>query len=283
MPDFPIVDSHMHFWDPRMLRYPWLEGVPPLNRPFLPGDFDAGRGDVDVERIVFVQAEADRGQFREETEWVSSLARGDRRICGIVAWAPLENGAEAEADLASLAENPLIKGIRRIIQFETDEDFCIQPDFVRGVRLLSRFGWSFDLGVGHIHLPNAARLARQCPEVRFVLDHLGKPDVRHRIIKPWREHVKALSDLPNVWCKLSGLATEADHEAWKPDDLKPYLDKALECFGFDRVMFGGDWPVATQATGYSRWVETLQWAVAGCGDGNLRKLFRDNAVSFYRL
>lgn len=283
MPSFPIVDSHLHFWDPRILRYPWLDGVPPLNRPFLPADFDAARGSVEVEKAVFIQAEADRSQSVGETDWVSGLAREDGRIAGIVAWAPLENGDAAEADLEALASNPLVKGIRRIIHLEPDEDFCILPDFVRGVRLLSRFGWTFDLAVRPAQMANALLLARQCPGIRFVLDHLGKPDVRHRIDKPWREHLKALARLPNVWCKLSGLDPEADRGAGRQEELKPYIDRALECFGFDRVLFGGDWPVAAQAAGYVHWVETLQWAVSGCAEGDLRKLFRDNAVSFYGL
>jgi len=281
MPSFPIVDSHLHFWDPRVLPYPWLEEVPPLNRPFLPADFDQARGPVDVERIVFIQSETDRARSLEETEWVSSLAQADPRIAGIVAWAPLESGEAALENLEALAANPMVKGIRRMIHLEPDEDFCILPDFVRGVRLLSRFHWTFDLAVRPAQMENALSLARQCPEVRFVLDHAGKPDVRHRIDKPWRDRLKDLSRLPNVWCKLSGLATEADGDAWKQEDLKPYIDKTVECFGFDRILFGGDWPVA--ATGYARWVETLQWAVGGCVDGELRRLFRDNAVLFYGM
>ena len=124
---------------------------------------------------------------------------------------------------------------------------------------------------------------RAVPEVQFILDHIGKPDIKNKLLDPWRAEIKTLSEFPNVWCKVSGLVTEADHENWTREQLKPYIDHVIECFGFDRVMYGGDWPVAFQATEYPRWVETLDWAIEGCTDKELKKLFRDNAAAFYRL
>jgi L-fuconolactonase len=281
--DFPIVDTHLHVWDPRRLRYPWLDQVPFLNKPYLLADYRRACGSIEVERMVFVQAEADFGQYKEETDWVTSLAAEDPRLQGIVSWAPLEKGDRVERELASLAENPLVKGIRRIIQFEPDPEFCLRPDFVRGVQLLARFGLSFDICISHVHMENTIRFVRQCPQVQFILDHIGKPDINNQLFEPWEAHLKTLSEIPNVWCKMSGLVTEADHRRWKREQLKPYIDHVLECFSFDRVTYGGDWPVAYQATEYPRWVETLEWAVGGCSKSELRKLFRDNALSFYRL
>jgi L-fuconolactonase len=233
--------------------------------------------------MVFLQCEVDPTQFRAEAAWVTSLAQQDPRIEGIVPWAPLEKGDAARPDLEQFAANPLIKGVRRIIQFEPDIEFCLRPDFVRGVQALADYGFSFDICISHIQLANTIKLVEQCPDVKFILDHIGKPDIKNHLLDPWRDEIRTLAALPNVWCKISGLVTEADHQQWTRDDLKPYIDHVIESFGFDRVMYGGDWPVAYQATDYPRWVETLEWAIAGCSDAELRKLFRENAVSFYRL
>lgn len=283
MIDFPIIDAHLHLWDPKRLRYPWLDNIPLLNRPYLPEDYRKACGPVQVEKMVFLQCECIPEQFLQEAEWITSLARQDPRIQGIVPWAPLEKGEAARPDLERLAQNPLIKGVRRIIQFESDLSFCLRPDFVRGVQILSDYNFSFDICISHVQMANAIRFVRQCPNVRFILDHIGKPDIKNRLLDPWRAEIKALSEMPNVWCKVSGLVTEADHKNWTKEDLKPYIDHVVACFGFDRVVYGGDWPVSYQATDYPRWVETLVWAVSGASEAERRKLFHDNAVAFYRL
>jgi len=283
MINFPIVDAHVHLWDPANLNYPWLEAVPLLNKPYLLENYIKACGQVQVGKMVFVQAEADFSQFMEEAAWVTSLAKEDQRIEGIVPWAPLEKGDAVRMDLEKLADNRLIKGIRRIIQFEEDIEFCLRPDFVKGVQALPDFDLSFDICISHIQMANTIKMVQQCPDVQFILDHIGKPDIKNQIFEPWKQELKTLSGFPNVWCKMSGLVTEADHRNWTRDDLKPYIDHVLDCFGFDRVMFGGDWPVAYQATKYPRWVETLEWAVSGCSDVELKKLFHDNAIAFYKL
>lgn len=284
MIDFPIVDTHLHLWDTNALRYPWLADIPLLNKPYLLEDFDRATGPVQIEKMVFLQCEVDPAQFMEEARWVTKLAtEQDARIQGIVPWAPLERGDAARADLEALAGNPLIKGIRRIIQFEPDPEFCLRPDFVAGVQALADYNLSFDLCINHHQMANTIKMVQQCLDVRFILDHIGKPDIKAQAFEPWKSEMRQLAQLPNVWCKVSGLVTEADHLHWTPDDLKPYIDHVIECFGFDRVMYGGDWPVAYQAAEYPRWVEALEWAVEGCSENELRKLFRDNAIAFYRL
>lgn len=284
MPAFPIIDTHLHLWDPGYLRYSWLDGNALLNKPYLLADYRKACGAVQVEKMVFLQCEVDFALFREEAAWVTSLAKQDPRIAGIVPWAPLEKGDAARADLeALLAANPLIKGIRRIIQFEPEIDFCLRPDFVKGVQALADYGLSFDICISHIQMANTIKLVAQCPNVHFILDHIGKPDIRQQIFEPWKREIRTLAQFPNVCCKVSGLVTEADHKAWTKEDLKPYIDHVIDSFGFDRVIFGGDWPVAYQATEYPRWVETLEWAVAGCSERELYKLFHDNAQAFYRL
>lgn len=283
MPNFPIVDTHLHIWDLKRLRYPWLANVPMLNRDHLIEEYRQVCGPVQVAKMVFLQCECDFAQFQEEADWVTEVAAVDPRIRGIVPWAPLEKGDGADAALANLASNPLIKGIRRIIQFEPDPEFCLQPKFVRGVQLLPRHGLSFDICINHTQMANTLKLVRQCPETAFIVDHIAKPDIKNQLLDPWREHMREFAALPNVWCKMSGLATEADFEKWTPADLRPYIDHVVECFGFDRIIFGGDWPVASQATDYPRWVNTLDAALKGCSPDELHKVYVRNAEKFYRV
>ncbi len=283
MPDFPIVDTHLHLWDLSRLRYPWLASVPALNKNHLIADYRRACGKVEVAKMVFLQCDCDPTQFQAEADWVTEVARTDPRICGIVPWAPLEKGDAAGPALAQLASNPLVKGIRRIIQFEADQEFCLRPDFVRGVQSLHGHGLSFDLCINHRQLANTIELVRRCPDVSFVLDHIGKPDIKSGRLDPWRAELRELAQFPNVTCKLSGLVTEADLAAWKPADLQPYIDHVMACFGVDRVMFGGDWPVSTQATDYPRWVTTLDAALKGSSRDELQKVYVRNAEAFYRV
>jgi L-fuconolactonase len=283
MPNFPIVDTHLHIWNPRYLRYPWLDDIPLLNKPYLLEDYNKATGPVEVERMVFLQCECEPSQFMQEAAWVTEQAQIDPRIQGIVPWAPLEQGDAARVHLETLARNPLIKGVRRIIQFEPDPEFCLQPDFVRGVQALADYGLSFDICIHEGQMANTVKMVAQCPDVQFILDHIGKPQIRNHLMEPWRTELTKLAAFPNVWCKMSGLVTEADHKQWTPQDLRPYIDHVMETFGFDRVMYGGDWPVAYQATEYPRWVSTLEEAVSGASEAELRKLFHGNAIAFYRL
>ncbi len=282
MDKFPIVDTHVHLWHPKQLRYPWLKDVPSLNRPFLLKDYNDATENLEIESMVFVQCDTHPDDGLKETAWVTSLAAREHRIRGIVAWAPLEEGNAVAAFVEKLAEESLVKGIRRLIQGES-VDFCIQPNFVNGIKTLARYGLSFDLCIFHPQLANAIRLVEQCPHVQFILDHIGKPDIKNQLFEPWRQEIKVLADFPNVHCKVSGVVTEADHDNWTLDNVKPYIDHIIECFGFDRVIYGSDWPVSTLATEYSRWVQTLKEVVAGCTPEEMKKLFRDNAIRFYRL
>jgi L-fuconolactonase len=283
MLDFPIVDTHVHLWDPARISYPWLEHQPQLNRPFLLEDYDQALGPIQVEKLVFLQCDCDFSQFMAEAEWVASLAAQEPRLQGMVPWAPIEKGEAVRPDLERLAQNPLVKGVRRLLQSEA-VDFCLQPDFIKGVQALADYDLTFDICIYHFQMANAIKMVEQCPQVNFILDHIGKPDIKTGRLEPWQTEIKQLSELPNVWCKISGLVTEADHQLWTKEDLKPYIDHVIDCFGFDRVMYGSDWPVATLATDYTHWVETLFWAtVSTCAEVELRKLFRENAIRFYRL
>lgn len=282
MEKIPIVDTHVHLWHPKQFRYPWLKQVPTLNKPYLLKDYSTAHENLEIESIVFVQCDVHPDDGLKETAWVTSLAAVEPRIRGIVAWAPLEEGKQVAPFVEKLAEDTLVKGIRRLIQGES-VDFCIQPNFINGVKTLARYGLSFDICIFHPQLANAIRLVEQCPNVQFILDHIGKPDIKNQLFEPWKQEIKTLADFPNVYCKISGLVTEADHENWTAADLQPYIEHVIECFGFDRVIYGSDWPVSTLASDYPRWVQTLQEAVAGCTSEELNKLFHDNAIKFYRL
>lgn len=277
-----VVDSHAHFWDTGYLNYPWLEELPSLNRPYLPDHVPTGGADYCVERIVFVQADCLPNQGVAEVDWVSGLADTDRRIRGIVAFAPLERPDAAAPILETLSLRPLVKGIRRLIQSEP-LGFSVQPAFVQGVQLLAEYGFTCDLCIKHPQLPDVIRLVEQCPDVRFVLDHIGKPDIKGHVLEPWRQNIAALAALPNVWCKISGLVTEADTANWTAEDLRPYIEAVIESFGVARVMFGSDAPVAYLATTYDRWVETLRGATRDLSAADQARLFAANATAFYRL
>ena len=297
MIDIPIIDAHLHIWDIDHLDYPWLTDEPDINRTHLVSDYCEVTEGLNIEKMVFLQCEVDGSQYQEEADWVSGLAaEEDPRIQGIVSFAPLEKGEAARPALERLTRDPLLKGVRRIIESEEDLRFCLRPDFIRGVQMLAEFGLSFDLCLkGDEQFENALELVRQCPEVPFILDHIGKPAIGDGLLEPWRQHLGELADLPNVHCKMSGLVTAADHAearaasgaamtfSWTREQLRPYIDHVIESFGFDRVMYGGDWPVSTLAAKYPDWVAALDWATAGSSEEELQKLYRRNAIGFYRL
>jgi L-fuconolactonase len=223
-----------------------------------------------------------------EPQWVIERAKEDARLKGIVAHAPVEYGEQVRSFLDALvALNPLgrtlIKGVRRLIQSEPDPAFCIHPSFVRGVQILGEYGLSFDVCVYYPQMASAVELVRRCPNTSFILDHIGKPAIKERILDPWRAQIEEFASLPNVICKVSGAATEADHERWTIDDVKPYVEHVLESFGEDRVAYGGDWPVVLNASSYARWVETLDTLTAHLSAEAKRKLWNENARRFYRL
>lgn len=282
MPSFPIIDTHLHLWDPGLLPYPWLKNVPLLNRPYLLDDYRRAFASVDIDAMVFVQCEADFAAYEREADWVAEQARIDPRIKGMVAWAPLEKGGAVAADLSRLKRHRILRGIRRIIQFEDDIDFCLRPAFMEGVRTLREFGLSFDICIDHRHMANILRLVAAIPDVPMILDHIGKPAIRDGAREPWAGQLRELSRFTNVACKMSGVATEARPD-WTPAELRPFMDTAFDAFGFDRIMFGGDWPVTLQAIQPSRWIALLDETLAGVDESDRRKFWRGNAMRIYRL
>lgn len=281
---FPLVDTHVHLWDPRRLSYPWLAELPALHRPFLPDDYRAACGPYQVGRMVFVQCEADPAQYRQETAWISELAQHDPRIGAIVSWAPLSQGEAARDDLDALAQNPLVRGVREILQFQADPAWCLRPEMVCGVRMLADYNFCFELCLkGSAQMASAIELVRRCPEVRFVLDHIGKPMIAQGELEPWQSQLRQLAALENVCCKLSGLIVEADPQRWTAAELRPYLDHVVDCFGFARLMWGGDWPVVLLASPLERWLATADAWSGQFSEDERRRLFCDNALAWYGM
>jgi L-fuconolactonase len=284
LPDFPIVDSHVHLYDPALLPYHWLKNAPPINKRHLSEDYTAQTRPVVVEKLVFVEVDVEVGRHVDEARWVGELSKADKRVAGIVAAVPLERGRAIEPDLQVLSRLPLVKGVRRLIQhFVKEPGWCLQPDFIAGMKLLPQYGLTFDLCILHPQFGDMLELVRRCPEVTFMLDHIGKPGIKEGIREPWWRQMRELAGMPNVVCKLSGVVTEADHSKWTYDEVAPYMTHTIECFGFDRVAFGGDWPVSELAARYPEWVGVVDRVTAGASRSDLDKLYRETAIRFYRL
>jgi L-fucono-1,5-lactonase len=253
------IDAHQHFWRYDPARYPWIgERMQVLKRDYLPSDLEPLLRAADVSGTIAVQAE----QAVAETEWLLELADRHPFVRGVVGWVDLCAKDAGEA-LARLARRPKLVGIRHIVHDEPDDDFLLRPDFRSGVARLREHALVYDLLLFPKHLPRAVRLATEFPEQAFVLDHIAKPFIRDGTVEPWREDLRRLAALPNVSCKLSGLVTEARWDAWRAQDLRPYLDVVLEAFGAERLMLGSDWPVCTLAADYARTLGVVvDWSAA---------------------
>jgi L-fuconolactonase len=291
MPRFPVIDTHLHIWDPQRLSYAWIKGNPLFDRPYHVEDYRRDSAGVEVEAMVFLECYADftpeSGQYLEEVEFVEDEAKRDPRIVGIVPMAPLEKGRGAEPILAEMAEkHPTIKGIRRIVEFDADpRALTLSDPFIEGVNFLEKFGMHFEINVNHTQMDIVREFVPWIPNVPMILDHCGKPGIKEGAIEQYRSDVAELSRHPNLWCKLSDLPVEADLANWTEADLRPYIEATIEAFGVERTIYAGDYPVCLQATTLPRWVEVLDRAFAemDLSEDETRKIYRDNANAFYRL
>jgi L-fuconolactonase len=239
------IDAHQHFWQYDAEEYDWIdESMTPLKRDFLPDDLRTEMGGAGFDACVAVQAR----QTLDETRWLLALADEHPFVAGVVGWVDLQSDAGA-AQIEAL-RHPKLVGVRHIVQAES-EGFLTRSPFRRGIAALDRHGLAYDILVYARQLREAIRFAADFPEQRFVLDHLGKPDIRSGSFDAWRRDLDRLANLPNVWAKLSGLVTEADWRRWTRAELHRYANAALDAFGADRLMIGSDWPVCTLAGTYS--------------------------------
>jgi L-fuconolactonase len=236
---FERIDAHHHLWRYDAAQYPWMTGeMDSIRHDFLVEDLAAVTRESQITGTVVVQAR----QSVEETRWLSELASNSELIRGVVGWAPLTD-ARVLPVLESLASLPKVRAIRHVLHDEPDDAYMLREDFNRGVSYLRDIELVYDLLVFERHLPHIIEFVDRHPDQIFVLDHIGKPQIRNRQIEPWDANIKELGQRENVYCKVSGMATEADWKEWCDDDLQRYFDIVLEAFGADRLMFGSDWPV----------------------------------------
>ncbi len=277
-----LLDAHVHLWEVDRFGYEWLEDLPILDHTHGLDEYTRATEEVPVDGMVFVECTEsfDDQVARTEVEWVQSVA--DDRLRGIVAHASLEQGAASREHLDWLAEQPQVVGVRRILQDDPPE-FLLDSDLAEGIRLLSDYEFTFDLTVTAVQLEQTIALVDRCPNVQFVLDHLGKPAIREGQLDPWRTHLERLAEREHVACKLSGVLTEADLEAWTSEDVRPFIEHALECFGPDRLLYGGDWPVLRLAADYSTWVDLVEARLQTDTEVERRTIFRETAERVYDL
>lgn len=272
------IDAHQHFWVYDPLDYGWIdETMVPLRRNFLPADLKPELEREGFHGCVAVQAR----QSLEETLWLLELAKRNPFIVGVVGWADLRS-PRLRSDLESFARNPKLVGLRHIVQSEPDGHFLLHPDFLCGIALLEEFDLAYDILIYPRHLPAAAEFVARFPRQRFVLDHLAKPPIKNGTSSLWERGIRDLAFFPNVFCKLSGLVTEADWKNWKPEQLKPYLDVAFDSFGAYRLMIGSDWPVCTLAGSYSQVMQAVKDYLAGFSKDVNDAVLGGNAQEFWK-
>ncbi|MEZ6063112.1 MAG: amidohydrolase family protein [Planctomycetaceae bacterium] len=275
------IDAHQHFWNLSLpFNYGWLrtDDHQAICRDYLPGDLKPHLAATGVQKSVFVQTQHDL----DETRWALSLADENDFVAGIVGWVDLASD-ECADQLAEFSGHPKFVGIRHVTQDEPDDDFIVRPDVIQGLKVLQQHRVPFDLLFYAKHLKHAETLGRELPELPMVIDHLAKPKIKAGITAGWIDDLKAASKFPNIFCKLSGMVTEADWTNWRPADLRPYVDAALEAFGPDRCMFGSDWPVCELAATYEQVHGALEELSGDLSDSERDRIFGGTATEFYGL
>lgn len=276
-----IIDAHQHFWQLDLpFDYGWLSKPEhaAINRSYLPHDLLPRLRSNGVDGSIFVQTQHDLAENR----WVLGLADQHEFIVGVVGWADLSSD-RCEQQLQELLSHPKFCGIRHVTQDEPDENFIIRADVVRGLRVLQRHGVPFDLLFYVQHLRHAETLGRQLPDLPMVIDHLSKPQIRLGRIDEWAADLRRAAECDNIYCKLSGLVTEADWQRWTVADLRPYVETAIEAFGVERCMFGTDWPVCELAAEYSDVVAALRELTSELSVAERERIFGGTAIQFYGL
>jgi L-fuconolactonase len=272
------IDAHQHFWKFDPIRDSWIdETMQKIQRDFLPEDLLPLLQENQFSGCVAVQA----SQSEDETNFLVNLAAKNDFIKGVVGWVDLR-GVTIEERLSHFSSNKIIKGFRHVVQGEPD-DFMLRKDFQNGISALKQFNFTYDILIFHRQLPAAIELVNQFPDQPFVIDHIAKPDIKSGHILSWKKGIQEISKAENISCKISGMVTEADWKNWKTDDLKPYLDIVFENFSADKLMFGSDWPVLNVASNYTEVVKTLEDYIAQLSVENQKKIWNQNAISFYKL
>jgi len=272
------IDSHQHFWKFDPVRDSWIdETMKNIQRDFLPEDLQPILKENQFEGCVAVQA----SQTEEETHFLLDLASKNDFIKGVVGWIDLRN-ENIEERLQFFSNEEKLKGFRHVVQGELD-DFMFGAEFRRGIQALKPFDYTYDILIFERQLPAAISLVKDFPNQRFVIDHIAKPDIKSGSIDSWKKGIEEIAKYDNVWCKISGMVTEADWKNWKLEDLKPYLDVIFENFSVDKLMYGSDWPVLNVASDYNEVVKTLEDYIAEFSIEDQNKIWFENAKTFYKV
>jgi len=273
-----MVDAHVHFWKYNPIKDAWItDEMGLLQRDFFPQDLKPVLQENGVTGIVAVQAD----QSEKETKFLSQLANKNPFIKGIVGWVDLQN-KNVEDKLLYWSEYPLVKGFRHIVQAET-EGFLKKEAFLNGIKLLKNFDFTYDILIYPNQLKEAIQFVNKYPNQKFIVDHCAKPCIRGQKISEWKIELKEIAQNENVYCKVSGLTTEAKWNQWKEKDFYPYLDVVFESFGTDRILFGSDWPVMLLSSTYNKWKNLLEKYMLQFSDEEKQKVFDTNAIKFYNL
>jgi L-fuconolactonase len=273
------IDAHQHFWIYNEREFAWIDdSMAALRRDFLPVDLLPHLEANDFHGSVVVQTR----QSLEETRWLLALAEQNASILGVVGWADLCR-ADISLQLKNLAANPKLVGLRHIVQSEPDDRFLLRPEFLRGIAALEDFDLAYDILIYAKHLPVAVEFVRNFPRQRFVLDHMAKPPIKLKDMDSWADGIRRLSALPNVFCKISGLVTEADWQHWTPDDIAPYLEVVFDAFGPNRLMIGSDWPVCLVAASYAQATGLVKDYILKRAPDRASDVLGGNAQRFWRL
>jgi L-fucono-1,5-lactonase len=274
-----IIDAHQHFIRFRPEEYPWIDtGMEPLRQDHLPDELDRICRSEGVAATIAVEAR----QSFAETDWLLGIARRNPLVAGVVGWVDLRD-PRVEEMLDRYAGEPLLKGVRHVLHDEADERFMLSSEFGRGIAALGRRGLAYDLLIFARHLTNTLELVRRFPEQRFVIDHLAKPPIASGEIASWRELLRPVAACPNVFCKLSGMVTEARPGRWKSGALAPYIETVLELFGPARTMFGSDWPVCTLEASYAEVISIVKGAISPLSAPERAMILGETAARFYHL
>ena len=273
------IDAHQHFWNHDPIKHFWInDDMKVIKRDFSPGDLAPLLKESKFDGTIAVQAD----ETMAETTFLLDLARKNDYIKAVVGWVDLRKEA-VEDDLLMLKSQQKLAGFRCIMQGTEDEAFLKNRLFIQNVSRLTQFDFTYDLLVFHNQMESLVRFTDKLQDNRLILDHIGKPDIKNKQIKQWKEQLRILSANPNIYCKLSGMLTEADHQRWTYDDIMPYMETAAEYFGVDRLCFGSDWPVCLLAGSFKQVHDVVDRFVEQLNTTEREKIFGTNTAAFYKI
>lgn len=273
------IDAHQHFWQYEPVKHSWIDDdMRVIRRDFMPNDLIGELKANAIDGCVAVQAD----QTLAETEFLIDLAAKNNFIKGVVGWVDLR-ASTIKSDLEKLSNHTILKGFRHVVQGEPDHNFLLRKPFLNGIKELEPFGYTYDILIFPHQLGATLEFVKQFPNQKFVIDHIAKPYIKDGFYDGWATMIREIALLENVYCKLSGMITEADYKKWKPDDLSKYLDLVLTSFGSKRCLFGSDWPVCLVAGNYSQVKNLVTDFISGLSDNEQHNIMGNNAVEFYNL